>query len=321
MAAAFIFLYRQMQPPGYPDNQWYLGLPHAAALAAAGVVCLAQVHLSDRGVRRGWASALAVLAGVALLAAIPRAADALIGGSRFLGGDPWLASIVEFQPLLFGPDRLWWADLALLGGGFFLTVLAALNRAWWKGERALLLAFSLGYALAAVSSSRFLAISAPLCAITGAVAVSDLRRARGPAIAAVAAVVLLLPSLAMSAGRVIRPAPPVSQDMVPILRTAEFLRNPATGRVLGPWSWGHLFNVVGGRGVLLDNFGTAGGQTEFENGTAATLATREEFVSDFCSERGVRFIVLQDPLPYFAAHAAMAGFPRPGERRLPPHRS
>jgi hypothetical protein len=100
--------------------------------------------------------------------------------------------------------------------------------------------------------------------------------------------------------------------MVPLLRTAEILRNRETppGRVLGPWSWGHLFNVVGGRGVLLDNFGTVGGQTEFENATAATLATREKFVADFCAARGVRFVVLQDPLPYFGSHAEMSGFPR-----------
>ncbi len=312
LAAGFVLLYRQFQPDAYPDDQWYLGTPHAAALAAAGAMCLAQLRLLDRGVRWAGATALAVAVGGLVLAAVARAPEALLSGARFLGGDPWLASIAEFQPLLVGPDRLWWADLMLLGGGLLVTASMATSRSWRRGGRALLLAFALGYSLAAFTSSRFLAIAAPLCAVAGAIAVSDIRQARGAAIGRLAAAVLLVPSLAMSAGRVIQPTPPVTHEMVPLLRTAEFLRSPAAGpgRVLGPWSWGHLFNVVGGRGVLLDNFGTMGAQTEFENATAATLAIREEAVADYCSARGVRFVVLQDPLPYFASHAAMSGFPR-----------
>ena len=316
-AAAFVFLYRQLQPPGYPDSPWYLGVPHAAALAAAGAVCLAQWRLLKGGTRPVAGGGIAAAIGLLVLAAVPRAPAALLGGSRFLGGDPWLASIVEFQPLFVGPDRIAWADLGLLGGGILLGVAAATTRSWRQGDRALLLAFTLGYAAAASSSSRFLAIAAPLGAVAGAVAVADVRRARGAAAGALAAAVLLLPSLAMSSGRVIRPASPVTHDMVPLLSTAEFLRNPATppGKVLGPWSWGHLFNVVGGRGVLLDNFGTVGGQTEFENATSATLATRERNVADFCAERGVKFVVLQDPLPYFGSHAEMSGFPRTAYER------
>jgi hypothetical protein len=95
------------------------------------------------------------------------------------------------------------------------------------------------------------------------------------------------------------------------LKTAEFLRRQtAPGRVLGPWSWGHLFNVVAGRGVLLDNFGTMGGRTDFENGAGIIFATRESEVADFCARYGVRFLVLQDPIPYFARLAEMSGLPR-----------
>lgn len=312
LAALLLLFYRASQPPGYPDSEWYLGVPHAAALAAAGAVCLAQLGLLDRGVKPASAALLSLAVGLLVVLSVPNAPEAVLGGSRFFGGDPWFASIAEFQPLLFGRDRLWWADLALLGGGFLLTAAMAATRPWRQDRRALLLAFALGYSLAALSSVRFLAIAAPLCAVTGAIAVSDLWRTRGPATGGLAAAVLLVPSLAMSAGRVIRPAPPVTPDMVPFLRTAGFLRSPAAapGRVLGPWTWGHLFNVVGGRGVLLDNFGTMGGQTDFENGSAATLATREKTVADYCADRGVRYVVLQDPLPYFAAHAERSGYPR-----------
>lgn len=312
LAALLVLLYRAFQPAGYPDGEWHLGIPHAAALAAAGVACLVELALHERGLPPAAAAALSIVAGLSVLVAVPRAPEAVLGGSRFLGGDPWFASIAEFQPLLFGHDRIWWADLALLGGGFLLTAAAAATRPWRRGPRALLLAFALAYSLAALSSARFLAIAAPLSAVTGAVAVSDLRRSRGAAAAVLAAAVLLAPSLLLTAGRLIRPARPVTPDMVPFLRTAEFLRSPAAapGRVLGPWSWGHLFNVVGGRGVLLDNFGTMGGQALFENTSAATLATRERTVADFCKDRGVRYVVLQDPLPYFAAHALRSGYPR-----------
>nr|MDQ5870633.1 hypothetical protein [Acidobacteriota bacterium] len=311
-AALLVLLYRAVQPPGYPDGEWYLGIPHAAALAAAGAVCFSQLYLLDRGGRPASAALFSLAAGLLVVASVPSAPEALLGGSRFLGGDPWFASITEFQPLLFGHDRLWWADLALLGGGFFLTAAMAATRQWRQGGRAILLAFALGYSLAALSSARFLAIAAPLCAVTGAIAVSGLRRARGFAFGGLAVAILLVPSLLISAGRVIRPLPRVTPEMVPFLRTAGFLRSPvaAPGRVLGPWSWGHLFNVVGGRGVLLDNFGTMGGQALFEYGSAATLAARERTVADFCLDRGVRYVVLQDPLPYFANHAERSGFPR-----------
>ena len=312
LAAAFVFLYRLVQPPGYPDDQWYLGIPHAAALAAAAAVCLAQAGLLDRGVRPASAALVSIAFGLLVIASVRSAPESLLSGSRFFGGDPWFKGIAEFQPLFFGYGALWWADIALLGGGFFLTAAMATTRRWWQGPRALLLTFALGYSLAAISSSRFLAVAAPLCAVTGAIAVYDLRRTRGAVAGGLAAVLLLAPSLAMTTGRVIRPAPRVTPNMVPYLRTAEFLRGPAAapGRVLGPWSWGHLFNVVGGRGVLVDNFGTMGGQTHFENASAATLATRERALADYCVDRGVRYVVLQDPLPYFGNHAEWSGLPR-----------
>ncbi|HZI66006.1 MAG TPA: STT3 domain-containing protein [Thermoanaerobaculia bacterium] len=312
LSAAFVFLYRGGQPPGYPDDHWYLGISHAAALAAAGTACVAQVWLLDRGAGRATAALLSLAPGLLVIASVPGAPEALLSGSRFLGGDPWLASIVEFKPLFFGAEELWWADVALLGGGFFLTAGMAANPLWRRGGRALLLAFALAYSLAAISSARFLAVSAPLCAVTGAIAVSDLRRTRGALAGGLAATVLLVSSLPLTAGRVVSPAPRVTPDMVPFLQTAAFLRSPAAapGRVLAPWSYGHLLNVVGGRAVLLDNFGTMGGQVHFENATAATLATEEKTLADYCADSGVRYVVLQDPLPYFGNHAETAGYPR-----------
>jgi hypothetical protein len=73
--------------------------------------------------------------------------------------------------------------------------------------------------------------------------------------------------------------------------------------------------------VLVDNFGTMSGLTDFENATGITLATREKAVADFCATNGVRYIVLDDPLPYYAARAEMSGLPRGAFERPPvtPH--
>jgi len=311
LSAAMLFLYRRLQPPGYPDSEWHLGIPHATALAGAGAACLAQLWLLKRGLRLLPATLLALAVGGSFAAGVPNAAAAVAEGSHFLGGDPWLKNIAEFQPLFSQPDSSWWVDLCLLGGGFFLTAPMVLSRRWRRGGRALLLLFPLAYSLASISSTRFLSVAAPLCAISGAVAVLDLSRLGGRTLAVAAAILLVVPSILVSTPRAFHPAPTVTADKVPLLKTAEFLRRQtAPGRVLGPWSWGHLFNVVAGRGVLLDNFGPAAGRTDFENASAILLATRESEVADYCARYGVRFLVLQDPLPYLSGQAEMSGLPR-----------
>lgn len=311
LSAGMLFLYRRLQPPGYPDSQWYLGIPHATALAGAGAACLAQLWLLTKGWRLLPATLLALAAGGAFAAAVPNAAAAVAQGSHFLGGDPWLKNIAEFRPLFSDPESSWWVDLCLLGGGFLLTVPMVFTQRWRRGGRGLLLLFTLAYSMASISSTRFLSVAAPLCALSGAVAVFDLRTLRGRTSAVAAAILLTAPSILVSTARIFQPAPTVTADKVPLLKAAEFLRRQtAPGRVLGPWSWGHLFDVVAGRGVLLDNFGTMGGRTDFENGTGIVFATRESQVADYCARYGVRFLVLQDPIPYFAGQAEMSGLPR-----------
>ncbi|HEY3172931.1 MAG TPA: STT3 domain-containing protein [Thermoanaerobaculia bacterium] len=312
LSAVLIFLYRAFQPSGYPDDEWYLGVPHAAALAGAAAACAVELRMLESQVKLARAAALAALSGLLVVAAVPNAFVSILAGSQFLGGDPWLKSIQEFQPLFVAPDSIWWADLLELGGGALLTLLMIGSWRRRSGLRVLYLLFALGYVLAAVTSRRFLAVAAPLCAVSGAVAVSDIRRDYGPWLARASVAVLILPALLQTGAPVLRPRSPITQEMTPMLRTAEFLgrQTSAPGKVLGPWSWGHLFNVVGGRGVLLDNFGTMGGRTDFENGAGIILATRESEVADYCAAQGVRFVVLQDPLPYLAAHAEMSGFPK-----------
>jgi asparagine N-glycosylation enzyme membrane subunit Stt3 len=310
-AAAIVALYRAMQPVGYPDNEWYLGTTHAAALTAAAVACFTQWWLLRRRASFAGSVFAAGVAGIAVSLSIRNVPEALLGGSKFLGGDPWLASIVQFRGMFSDSEHVW-LDLAYLGGGFFLTAAAVASPEWRRGRRVLLLPFALGFSLAALTSMRFLSISAPLCAITGAVALVDFaRRYRSPLGRLAAGVLLFVPSIALVALRVANPPGAVTAQMVPLVRSADYLRarRDAPGRVLGPWTWGHLFDVVAGRRVIVDNFGAMLGRTDFENAVGIVFATREKHVADYCASLGVRFVILPDPLPFFAANAEMSGLP------------
>jgi hypothetical protein len=168
------------------------------------------------------------------------------------------------------------------------------------------------YLAAALSSMRFLAVGAPLLAVAGAVFYADLRNAGFRRLAVAAAALLLAPGLALSAGRIARPAPAIAPEGLPMVQAARAIAGAAAwpGAVLTPWSWGHLFNVVAGRRVLVDNFGSASSPTEFENSTAITLVTREKMLADYCSWYGVRLLVLEDPLPYFTSRVDTSGLTR-----------
>jgi hypothetical protein len=199
----------------------------------------------------------------------------------------------------------------LLGGGALLTVPLLASPRWRRGRRRLYLLFAIAYLAAAISSMRFLAVAAPLLAVSGAVVFSDLERASSQRLArAAAAALLIVPSL-LSIPRAIRPAPTIKPEGLPMVRAVTTLaRSAVPGKVLARGLWGHLLNVVADRPVLLDNFGIFGGRPEFENATGIALATRERTVADYCAAHGVRFVVLENPLAYLPVAAEMSGLPR-----------
>src|SRR5262249_60831336 len=82
--AAAIALYRLTRPPGYPNSQWFLGWTHVALFAAAAVALAIP--------RRAIGLALAALIVAPMLPQV-------IGGLHFFGGNPWLRTISEFQPV------------------------------------------------------------------------------------------------------------------------------------------------------------------------------------------------------------------------------
>jgi hypothetical protein len=140
------------------------------------------------------------------------------------------------------------------------------------------------------------------------VAVGDLRRRKGVAAAVAAGAVLLGPALLGAWPLLARPSPVVPPRAVPILRAAEALRAaPGGGRVLASWSWGHAFHVAGGRPVVVDNFGSSIGQTDFQNALGIVLSPREEAVADYCRQTGVRFLALENPLANLTVQAQAIG--------------
>jgi hypothetical protein len=70
-----------------------------------------------------------------------------------------------------------------------------------------------------------------------------------------------------------------------------------------------VFEVFGGRRVLLDNFGASIGRGSFENALGILLSPHEEAVAAFCRQTRVRWIVIEDPAPGMASQVAAMGLP------------
>jgi hypothetical protein len=324
IAALGVLLYRLAQPPGYPNDAWYLGVPHAAALLAAAIASAAGAFLLSRRVSPRSAGVLAVLLAGVCWAAVPGAVTAAVEGSRFFGGDPWLSTIVEFQPLFYQGRVKLWEGLCRLGGGALLILpLAAGNWGRSRTYRWTLLLFTTVYVLAAMSSLRFLVCAAPLAAVAGALAVSDLRR-RSRALGTTGLLLLLVPALWILVPYLRRPDPVAGPEAISFYRAAARLaaENPAGDRILAPWSWGHVFHFLGGKKPVVDGFGASIGRTDFENALGIVLSSREDAVARYCRANGIRYLVLQNPTKFLTVQAEAIGlapafFVRPGHRGRP----
>jgi len=273
-------LYRATRPPGYPDNAWFLGWTHAALFAAAAVAC---AYLAWRGSRL-----FALLAGACVVLATPTAPAALLGGSHFFGGEHWLQTISEFQPLwkAHGDDLL--SIAAGLGAGAILAW-PLLRREWRVA------AFAILYLLLTITSRRFWSVSIPMLAVAGAI---EAARRNRLALAAVA----LIPPIQFALW-MLYPQPPVASAYRPWFAAARFMHGQPSGRVLAPWSVGHLIDVVGGRAVIVDNFGTMPDEIAFERAHDAILTTHEESLARYCDENGIRFVAYDRPRALPAATA------------------
>ncbi|MEA2572547.1 MAG: hypothetical protein QOI24_4548 [Acidobacteriota bacterium] len=264
-AALVIALYRLTRPDSYPDSAWFLGWVHAGAFTAAAVA----LALRARGVRP-----LAALGAGALV--IATVLPMLLRGAHFFGGDPWLSSIVEFQPMFRDPSRIG-TDIANLTGG------ALLSFAIFKRHRTVAL-FAIVYLLLALSSRRFLVPAIPLFAVAASLAFAE---ARSRVAAFVFVAMTIAPPLAYVIYDELRPE--VASPMnVRVVTMANRIAALPPGRVLAPWSMGHAIDVIGRHPVVIDNFGSMPDEALF---TRANEALRTRDVA-WCRAHGIRYIVI-----------------------------
>jgi asparagine N-glycosylation enzyme membrane subunit Stt3 len=295
LLAVVVALYALTRPAGYPVSAWFLGWPHAGIFAGAA----ASLFLRKRDAPL-W---LALTAGVAVIAAIPAAAEAVAGGSLFLGGDPWLRTISEFAPVLTEPLLDLISDLALLSGGLILVWPLAL-RAWRTRDRAAgtIALFAIVYLLLVLSSRRFRPLAISFLALAGALEAAHrwgpapLTARRRP-LAILALLLVVVPPTIQLALWMRQPSPPILPSHMPWLRAAAFLqRQPGGGRVLAPWSMGHLLDVIGGRPVIIDNFGSMPDPGGFHRAHDALLEKDEAALAAYCDAGNIRWLVFANPI-------------------------
>jgi hypothetical protein len=271
-AAAAVAIWRFSVP--YPENPWFLGGAHIVLLIAAAVA------LALHG--KWYALPVAV---ALTLPSLPE----LVAGAHFFRGDPWLASIVEFQPMFRDASRVG-TDLANLGGG----VLALLFALWGMRRRAavvplstkIVLLFAVAYTLLALSSRRFLIEAIPLLCVIPSVA-RDLggRAARTLAMT----LAILLPPLAYDAYALAHPEP--DENQLPLIIASE-IRPLPPGRVLAPWYLGHAIDVFGHHAVVIDNFGSMPNATRFELANDALAQRHPEQLLAYCRRNDIRYLVM-----------------------------
>ena len=296
-AAVVVAAYRLTRLPGYPDNPWFLGWAHVALFAAAAVAGAVLLFRRNRP--------LALACGIATVFAIPTAPASILAGTRFFGGQRWLQTIVEFQPMWKGQPADLLSQAAGLSAGLLLVwILAAYAVRRRDAVRGAIALYAILYLLLTISSRRFWSVGIPLLALAGAVSVTILSgRRRMLAAAAVALIpaiqlALWLPDL----------KPPIEEQQMPWIRTALFLqRQPRMGRVLAPWSIGHVLDVIGERAVVIDNFGTMPDSIAFGNASDALLSRDEDSLARYCDRTGVRYLVIDNPLYGLRGVAAAVG--------------
>jgi hypothetical protein len=321
IASLAIVLYRVTQHS--PDNAWYLGWPHAAMLTGAAVALALRQSQSQRGAgvspARGPSKTLVILMIGALVALIvPSTAWAFLEGVHFFGGEPWLATIAEFQPLFRHPPTLG-DDLANLGLGAPMLFVAPPPLA----------IFGIPYLLLAITNRRFLVPATTLFALAlGPLAPRRGERAAGLRGAdAFDATVRSVPHPAASR----RPSPraagpgyvlaiaatlplllfdlfatPAPRDDVPRLIAAEVKPLPE-GRVLAPWWLGHAIDVLGHHEPIVNNFGTMTGAARFNDAMDALRQRDPQRLASWCRAHRVRYLVLLDPARHLPSAAASAG--------------
>lgn len=321
-AAVPIVVYRLTRPEGFPDGPWFLGDVHAALLVGAATALAIALLLDRRGGRSPIAALLAFTAGLLVVAAQSDAAASLASGFTFFSGDPWLKAIDEFQPVWRPLSSLPHHVAALALGALASVVLMVDSLRRGLTADFVIAVFTMAYIAATLPSQRFAVISTALAAVATAVLIERLRL-RGMALIVMAVLLVAIPPLQLLSWW--RSGVPLglSGQAINFLRAANFLREKGeAGRVLAPWAYGHLFNVIGERAVVLDNFGSMSDPETFRRAHEILLSTDERNVAQFADRFGIRYIVLESPLYGIVKYVRFLGFPEESffrERKLTAH--
>lgn len=296
IAVVAVGIYRLTRMPTYPDNEWFLGWTHVALFAGAAVASI----LRSRG------RILALAAGITVIAAVPTALGSILEGMHFFGGETWLRTIAEFQPLWLarGKDLLSYA-VGLGAGAIFVWPLAVRAIRRRDAIFGAIAVFAAVHLLLAISSRRFTNAGVPLLALAGAVWAASIVRPRW---AMLALALVAVPPPIQFALWMQHPVTMIPSGIVPWVRTARILHDqPDRGRVLAPWSMGHVIDVLGGRPVIIDNFGTMSGVMTFDRAHEALLQIDEDALARYCRDNHVRYIVIDNPVGGLASVADVLG--------------
>lgn len=260
IAAVAVAVYRLTRPESYPNSPWFLGWNHVALLAAAAVT----LALWRRPV-------IALIAGCIVALTAPGTME----GLRFFGGDAWLSTIDEFQPI--------WRPLAGMPNYIAVLLPGAIAGIALLRRHTTLAIFTLAYIAATIVNRRFIVIAVVLTAVAIALAFRKVL---------VVAIVIAIPPMQLVSWWM-SPTPP-SVETAHFLRAAHFLREHGKlGRAIVPWSYGHMFDVIGQRPVVLDNFGTMPDPQTFRVVHELLAGANDDAVGAFCDRYGIRYIVFE----------------------------
>jgi hypothetical protein len=307
-----IAVYRLTRPPAFPDSAWFLGWTHVMLLVTAADALLILALLERSRIPAILRMPVAIAGAIAamLIVASPRT---VLNGFGFIGGgDAYLDSVQEMQPVWIPLDRAWYY-LAPIIGGIIAAPIVLLRSLRKRSGEAILAILTLGYIASTLPRRRFIAIASALSVVITARLAAELWRdaERRKRIAAIALglTVAVLPPLQL-AWRATQPdvSPLEGRSTQGFLRAASYLRDRTPGaRVLAPWSYGPMLNVIGKQKIVLDNFGSMADPATFRAAHAALTSPDERDVARFCDRGAIRYIVVDAPAGVIGAYAKYAG--------------
>jgi len=269
--------------------------------------------------------ALAATAGLSVLRA-----GVQQGWTALVAGNPWYASIREFQPPLFGGagiDHELAAWLPRFAPMFVMPVAAAgMLRRWRRcpADRPALAFIALWgglLLLATLARLRFaLYLSVPAvlwCAIALAEAARGVAGRRAPPVRSALLVLLLLPAAFYFWHGGLWPDPEHRE----VARALAWLHDrpavrPDRPAVFSEWDWGHLIQYYGGRPAVATPFGSDGGAGAIEDAAAFFLSTSPSEAADLLDRRRAGYLLLVDPVTHAAASEGWAPAGRPPPVRI-----